>query len=241
MKNKTLVYGIILEIGLGIATAWLFFDFSIASITVPIFFLPEHFRLKRKLEEKKDEKIEDAFRDLLGFLRNALMAGYSAERALRISLEELKKMYGEDNEFLIGLKGAINKMETGHSMEKALTELAQYFGKQDMMNFAEIFALAKRTGGNINTVISQTAGIIRDKSLLKREIHAEIGARENEFRIMCMIPHGMIFYLRMFAPEMVQGIYRNSFGEIFMLVVLILYVLLRNLGEYVIRRSFEKI
>ncbi len=60
------------------------------------------------------------------------------------------------------------------------------------------FCSCKRSGGELTDIISQTAGIIRDKIQVQEEIHTMTAARVFEQKIMNGIPFGIILYIDLY-------------------------------------------
>lgn len=80
-------------------------------------------------------------------------------------------------------------------VELLLADMGRRSGIQDVDQFARVFAAAKRSGGELTDIISQTAGIIRDKIQVQEEIHTLTAARVFEQKIMNGIPFGIILYI----------------------------------------------
>lgn len=75
-----------------------------------------------------------------------------------------------------------------------------------------VFAAAKRSGGELTDIISQTAGIIRDKIQVQEEIHTMTAARVFEQKIMNGIPFGIILYIDLTSPGFFQTMYHTWLG-----------------------------
>ena len=56
------------------------------------------------------------------------------------------------------------------------------------------------------------------------EIEGLIGAKRNEFLFMCMIPAGIIVYMRLFSPEFMSVLYGNPVGAALMTLCLFVYI-----------------
>ena len=84
-------------------------------------------------------------------------------------------------------------------------------------------------------VLRQTGSVLQDKIELKRELHTAIAAKQMEFRVMCVVPYGILLYLKLFAPAMSGALYHNVFGILFMWGVWFAYLALKWLGEFIIR------
>lgn len=119
-------------------------------------------------------------------------------------------------------------MEAGVRMnrplELLLADMGRRSGIQDVDQFARVFAAAKRSGGELTDIISQTAGIIRDKIQVQEEIHTLTAARVFEQKIMNGIPFGIILYIDFTSPGFFHVMYETWLGRIFMTACLGIYV-----------------
>ena len=122
-------------------------------------------------------------------------------------------------------------------VEDALAGFAARSGVDDIAGFADVFATAKRTGGNIIAIIRSTTDMIRKGIELKRDIRTAMSAAKYESDIMKLVPFGVLLYLRIFSPGMTAPLYGSVSGAAFMTVILVLYVLLSELSERLVKRS----
>lgn len=222
-------------------TAWLFFDFH--WISLPLwFYVPVAVRRNRK-EWKRQRKWELnlAFKDALVCLENSLTVGYSPESSTYESLKGLQQLYGEEHEICREFRRMYQQMELGRSMEEAFSEFGLRSDVADIKQLADIFAVVKRTGGNLSQVLRQTGGVLQEKIELKRELHTTLAAKRMEFQVMCVVPYGILLYLRLCAPAMSTALYRNRLGMLFMWGVWLVYMGLRALGEKIIRSEVGKL
>ncbi|MCR5153513.1 MAG: hypothetical protein K6B75_01575, partial [Lachnospiraceae bacterium] len=178
---KETVFGVFAETGIVLVTSWLFFDFSFISFLLFIYmFIAVKARRKAAVEKRK-RLLEISFKDMLGLLRNAISAGYSPERSFEEAKNGLGGLYGEENEMVCCLNELVYKLGMGCPLEKALKEMARSCNVEDIYSFSDVFSVIKKTGGKMNEAIGRTAGVLQQKMELRREIHAQIGAMENEF------------------------------------------------------------
>ncbi len=221
-------------------TAWLFFDFSFVSFGL-VFYLP--FGLKKQWEERKRKKkweINLAFKDAIVCLENSLAVGYSPENSLKETVKELEQLYGVEHELCFSFRQMIRQIELGSNMEQVFLEFGKQSGIEDIRQVAEIFSIVKRTGGNLGQVLRQTGSLLQDKIDLKRELHTAIAAKKLEFQVMCLVPYGILFYLKLCAPSMSEVLYHTGFGIVFMGIVLSVYLGMRILGEKIIRGEMKE-
>ncbi len=185
---------------------------------------------KKKLHEQK-WKLNLQFSDAIQSIGAALEAGYSVENSMGEAYRDLKLSYSEDEPIMRELKNIIYKLRNNITVEEAFGDLAVRSGLEDVAGFADVFATAKRTGGNIIAIIRSTTDVVRTRIDLKRELMTVTAAPKYECDIMKAVPFGIILYLRLFCPDMMAGLYGNTGGIITMSVVLILYVILCEVSE----------
>lgn len=230
--------GIVLKaFGISILTMWIFFDFSVVSLGVLLLVPFDILRAQKALQKEKMWQLTLAFKDAVLYFRNALTAGYSPENGMREALKGLEQMYHREHKICKEFRRMITGMELGNSIEKVWLSFGESSASEDVRQFAEILSVVKRTGGDISLVLRQTGEILQDKIELKRELHAAVAAKEAEFRIMCILPYAILFYLKAFAPSMSETLYHNGLGIVFMWGVFFGYLGFRYLGERTIQKE----
>ena len=182
--------------------------------------------LKRKeLKEKRLQQLNVEFKEGISLLSSFLSAGYSVENAFSSSVRELMLLFGEDGLITIEFKHIENQIKINRSVEQALMEFASRSGLDDVKNFAEVFVAAKRSGGELVSIISHTANIIRDKVSVRQEILTMSASKQFEQKVMNMIPFFIVIYIDLTSPGFFQVMYTTAIGRIVMTVCMVLYVL----------------
>lgn len=157
-------------------------------------------------------------------LASFLSAGYSLENSLSLSVKELEGLYGKTGMITEGVFLYGSRVRMNRPVELLLADMGRRSGIQDVDQFAQVFAAAKRSGGELTDIISQTAGIIRDKIQVQEEIHTLTAARVFEQKIMNGIPFGIILYIDFTSPGFFHVMYETWLGRIFMTACLGIYV-----------------
>ncbi len=236
---KAVVLGILTGVSFAFLTSWLFYDLEPVSglllLVTPLFV--RGFRKKKK--EQRMETLDIQFKDALQYFRNGLDAGYSPEHSLKDAARGLESLYGKNAEITKSFEEMAGKLSTGMTMEQAFSEFADNSGVGRIREFADLFRILKRTGGNLNKVIRRTVTDLTDSINLRRDLNVVIAAKRGEFNIMCAIPYGILLYLKLLAPEMSAPLYHSSFGIAFMTVILVLCSLCCFLGRRVIGRTLR--
>ena len=104
----------------------------------------------------------------------------------------------------------------------------------DIQDFAEVFAVAKRSGGNMTEIIGRTITVISQKMDVEKEIDVLISAKRMEARIMNMVPFFIIFYISLTSPGFFTPMYHNVFGVILMTVCMGFYAFAYLLSERIV-------
>lgn len=224
-----------------VLTAWLFFDFEPVSLAL-LLYVPVAVRNHQKqLRRQKKWELNLAFKDALVCLENSLAVGYSPESSVRESVKSLEQLYGKEHAICREFKRMVKQMDLGTSMEDVFFEFGRRSDVEDIKQLADIFAVVKRTGGNLGQVLRQTGGVLQEKIELKRDLRTTIAAKRMEFQIMCGVPYGILLYLKLCAPAMSAGLYHNLFGIVFMWCALAVYLGMKLFGEHIIRSEVGKL
>ena len=165
-----------------------------------------------------------------------LQAGYSVENAFLESEKDMELMYGRHS--LIGgeLKFIRRGLQINITLEELLADIAGRSGCGDIAEFAQIFALAKRNGGNMTEIIRNSAGQIGKRIELRQEIQVLLGGRQMELMVMKLMPFGILLYVSMGNPGYFEPLYHNGFGIAVMTGCLAAYAGAYCLGEAVMGR-----
>ena len=210
------VTGILAGAVFALVTAWLFYDLEpIALILlggIPFFAIG----FERKKRRETVQAMDIQFKDALQYLKNGLDAGYSAEHSLADTAKGLEGLYGRKAIITREFGIMAGKLSAGMTMEQAFGEFADSVDAAAVREFADLFKILKRTGGNLNKVIRRTVSNLNDTINLRRDLNVVIAAKRGEFMVMSAIPYGILLYLKLLAPEMSAPLYHSTFGISFM-------------------------
>lgn len=214
--------------------AYLFYQSIIAMILFSPLSMKYIIHKKTQIIEERKWKLNMEFREGILCLSAALNAGYSIENAFSEAYKDLTMMYGDDSFILAEFKQITQQLKMNQTVENALKDLADRSQVEDISNFFEVFATAKRTGGDIVKIIRVTGKNIGDKIEIKREIQTLITAKKLEARIMSLIPIGIILYLWLCSPGFLDPLYHNIIGVFIMSIALVFYYFSYRLTERII-------
>lgn len=196
-----------------------------------------YLKLKKKEQIKNRKwKLNLEFRDGISSLSAALCAGYSAEHAFEEALKDLRLLYSEDDFIIREFSYMINQIRMNFTVEYTLQDFGERTGIEDIISFAEIFAIAKRSGGDLTRIIKTTCNTINDKIEVKREVITMITAKKLEANIMNVIPILILLYLFLSSPGFLDPLYHNLLGIFIMTILLFGYI-----GAYLLSQKIVAI
>lgn len=205
--------------------AYIFYEnILMAFILSPYVYL--HYKQRKKERAKKDNKeFCRKFRDGIMSVSFALNVGYSIENAFIQAVEELELIYGRDSDITIKFRYIVVRLGQNENIEDIFMDFAEESKVEDIIYFAQIFRYAKRSGGDLISIIRNTTQIIQQKEEVLSEIDTIISGKRMEQRVMSIIPAAIVVYLKLTAAEFIQPLYGNVYGAVIMTVCLIVYVI----------------
>ncbi len=179
---------------------------------------------RRDRMERRKKKLAEEFKESMMILAASLSAGYSMENALRASVEELTTLYGRDGLVTEEYRYMVQQIRMNRPVEQLLTDFAERSGLEDIRNFAEVFRVAKRSSGDLGSIMRHTAEVIRDKMQVREEILTLTASRQFEQKIMNLIPFFIVFYVESASPGFFDQMYASALGRILMSACLAVYL-----------------
>ena len=179
--------------------------------------------MRGRLAKKRRDRLGVQFRDAVLALSSALQAGYSVENAWREAYEEMACVYGEEGMITREFARMVRAIEVNETPESVISEFAARSGLPEAESFAEVFCLAKRSSGDLVTVMDNTARTISEKLRVREEIATLTAAKQLEETVMTFIPAGIILYLNFSFDGFMDVLYQGLAGRAVMTVCLLIY------------------
>ena len=181
--------------------------------------------LKKKLKQRRMEKLRGEFKDAILAVASGLNAGYSVENAFAVSLKEMEEIHGSDSMIAKEIRLILRKVRMN------LTFAARS-GLDDVKNFADVFLAARKSGGELMRIITRTAEIIGEKIRIQEEILTATASKRMEQRIMSGIPVLIVIYIELTSPGFFGILYTTLIGRMLMTVCLAVYLASCWLADY---------
>lgn len=187
--------------------------------------------VRRKKMERYKEELTVQFRECILALATSLQAGYSAENAFVECEKDMKLMYGVNAPICKELGLIRRGLAINITLEELLHDFAERSGCEEISQFAQIFSLAKRNGGNMAVIIRSSASLIGKQIELRQELRTILAGKRMELNIMKGMPFGILFYITLGNPEYFDALYHNVFGIAVMTGCLLVYLAAFFVGE----------
>lgn len=183
--------------------------------------------VKREKKEKtrlRRERLSLQFKDVILAVNASIQAGYSVENAFLEAQGEIRSLYGEKSEMAQELKWIQKGLKNRVPLEQMLLNLGERSSVEEIRDFTEVFAVAKRLGGNLKEIIRRTVDLTQQRMETEREITTMLAAKKYEQKVMNLIPFILFGYLQLTSRGFFDILYHNGAGILVMTCCLILYL-----------------
>ena len=222
--------------GVGIVAlfAYFFYRSVIAALLLSPLIIPYTVREKRELKKKHSRELGIQFRDAILSVSTNQKAGYSVENAFGEALNDMVLLYGRGSLIVKELSRIVKGLRNNITLEKLLNDLGERSENPDILEFAQVFAVAKRSGGNMTQMIADTVSVIGERLTVENEIDVLLSAKKLEARIMDIVPFFIILYVGLTSPGFFDGLYHNLTGIAVMSACLFVYLFAYLMSEKIV-------
>lgn len=183
------------------------------------------FRLgKREYEGKQKRILAVQFTDMILSVNGSLQTGYSIENAFLEAKKEICQLHGENSMMARELSVIQQGLGNRVPIEQQLLKFGILSGVEEIRDFTEVFAVLKRSGGNLREMIRRTTELTRQRLETEQEIGQLLASRRFEMKIMNAVPFCMYGYVQLTSPGFFDVLYHNPAGICVMTACLVLYL-----------------
>lgn len=102
------------------------------------------------ISRKKEQELRQQFRDSIQVMASALKAGYSVENAIREAGKDISPVYSEETRIRKEFERMERQMDMNMSAEEVLKGFAERTGQEDIENFVNVFAAARKAAETVS-------------------------------------------------------------------------------------------
>ena len=180
--------------------------------------------------EKKRKMLNSQFRDMLEGLTTAIGAGKNIPDAFASVRDDLTNQYNDDAFILSEVNTILNGLQNNINIEDLLLDFGKRSGINEIDNFANVFKVCYRKGGNIKDVIRNTHEILSDKMEINEEVLTTISSSKLNLNIMTIMPVFMIAAIKMMSPDFAKN-FATPAGIAATIVAVVIFVLAYFIGK----------
>ena len=234
MNIKETTACVLIWIAVSVFFSYFFYKSMLASIVLFLFF-PLFLKYARSfLKQKRNWEMTLEFKELIRIVATNLQSGSSPENAFANAYRDMEKLYGRKSHITKECEIIVRGLENNIVLEELISSLGERSGREEISEFAEIFSIAKRSGGNLKEIISDTTEVIDSRIEMKREFRILISSKKFEHRIMCLIPFVILVYIGVTSPGYFDILYGNISGILIMSACLAVYTGAFLWGEHIV-------
>lgn len=222
--------------GAGIAAlaAYLCFrSFLAAAAAPPVIAVFLHLK-----EEQKKQKTYLAqqmeFKNLMADLYSTTAAGGTLEKALRGALQDMR-LSGERYPVLLPqMERMIVELDRNIPMDRVLDHFGEKSKDPEIQHFVQVLKAAARSGGSLPDIIRSASEMAALRMEMNAEIETMLAGRKAEWKVMLVVPAGILLYMNLGSPEYMDVLYRTASGRVIMCAALLLYAAAFAIGRRIL-------
>lgn len=193
-------------------------------------FLP--IRTEQILNKRKTQ-LKRQFRDMLDGITTSLGAGKNVIESFVTVREDLSFQYEESAFILKELDVIITGLQNNIPIEEMLADFGFRSGNTDIINFAEVFKISYRKGGNIKDIVRNTHSILSEKMEIEEDIETVVTSNKTEQNIMIVMPVALIAMIKSMSPEFASN-YATPAGIIATTIAITCFIAAYYIGKIVL-------
>ncbi len=201
--------------------------FVIMGILANKFLLPMY--VKRRLKAQQG-KVKMQFRDLLESLSSSVSSGSNVNNSFESALNDLKMQYGEDDFIVRETQEIVDGMKQNIAIEVMLRNFAERSGNEDIMNFADIFDVCYKKGGDMRMVIARTNSVISEKMAVADEIETKLTSNKMQHNVMSIMPIAVVAMLKLTNRSFAEN-FATPTGVIVNSLAIAIFIAAYRMGE----------
>lgn len=163
--------------------------------------------IQEKLKTNRQKVIRQQFMDMLDSLSGSIASGNNAAKAFETSRYDLTMQYGEESYIVQEVTLLLQGQQNYVNLDALLADFGKRSGIAEIENFAQVFSVSYRKGGDFGRVIRDTYDILYNKIAIEQEIQTKIAATKNEFNIILVMPIVIMLMMKMSG-----GDFASNFG-----------------------------
>lgn len=182
------------------------------------------------LKKKRMTELTHQFRSFLESLAVSLSSGMNVFDSLAGAHADLQTEFSDNGYMTAEVKEMLAGIQNNIPIEEMLASLGERSGNDDIKNFATVFEICYRTGGNLKEVVQRTNGIISERIEIKEEIETLMTSNKTQFTAMMVIPVVIILLMRVMSSTFAQS-FASPLGVVAMTIAIAIFYAAYVMGQ----------
>jgi len=149
------------------------------------------------------KKFNDQLPLAIDIMVRGLQAGHPVPVAIEMVAREVQDPIGSE------FGHALDEMNYGRDRGDALRDIATRFTSPEFLFLVSSIEMQKETGGNLAEILSNLSKIIRERSMMRKKVHA----MSAEGRISCFVVGGLPFVMALAIAALNPAFYSDVSGD----------------------------
>ena len=201
--------------------------FTIVGVIGCTYFMPIR---TKQLHDKRKNELNVQFKSFLEALTISLSSGMNMNDSIQSVYKTLKDQYTEKGYIVREVEEMLAGINNNIPLEEMIMSLGDRSEIEDIRNFAIVFKMSFRTGGNLKDIVRRTSDIISSKIGIASEIETALSSNKSQFSIMMIIPVILMIMLKSMSSQFAQS-FTTIPGMIATTVAIGIFFLAYKLGE----------
>lgn len=227
---------VVKAVGVTCLCAWFFYRSFWAVVPLSGVGVLYYRMLRQKHVERCRQRLVMEFRECILSVGTALRAGYAVENAFVECRNDMRMLFGEHSLIYQELELIRRGMVINITLEELLKDLADRSHSDELQQFAEVFVIAKRSGGSLADIINSSAEIIGRQIVMRQEVQTLLSGRQMEQTVMKLMPFGILIYISVAYPGYFDVLYHNWQGILIMTACLAVYLAAFVMSDRIVKK-----
>lgn len=158
-----------------------------------------------QLQKKRKNELTLQFRSFLEAIAVSLSSGMNMNDAIKSARNDLAIEYSDNAYMVKEVDEMLSGIQNGVPIESMMNFLGKRSEIADIVNFANVFSISNRVGGNVKDIIRRTNQIISEKIGISQEIETAISSNKSQFTAMMVVPVIIVIMLKTMNSDFGAG------------------------------------
>lgn len=201
-------------------------------VVVPVallagFFIPYAYVMRAR--RKRLDLLSSQLPDAMDFLARSMRAGNPFSASLRNAADQLHEPIASE------FRTTFEEMNFGLDVERAMVDLGERVGNDELHYFITAVLIQRTTGGNLAEVLNRIAAVMRSRESTRREVRILASEMKYSANVLIALPFFVAAALAIMNPGYLGTLFENELG----LVVIGAQLLLMAIGYAVIQKMVD--